>query len=56
MKLVLKKKNMKDLKHNAKTLPAELTPNVAGAGDYTLPVWKCMSYLGCISNNPRFGC
>ncbi|WP_440054474.1 hypothetical protein ACSLBF_16755 [Pseudoalteromonas sp. T1lg65] len=52
MKLKLNKKNMKGLSKDRAVLPSDVTPKVGGAWDpnWTQPAWRCMSYLGCISN------
>jgi hypothetical protein len=51
MKLQLNKKKMKSLSKN-NSLPEAITPQVAGGWDpnWTQPAWRCMSYLGCVSN------
>jgi hypothetical protein len=52
MKLQLNKKKMKSLSKNSNQLPQAATPQVAGGWDpnWTQPAWRCMSYLGCVSN------
>ena len=54
MKLQLNKTKIKNLSQSKQTLAQELTDKVGGAAvenwaPPTQPVWKCKSYLGCLS-------
>ncbi|WP_171044259.1 hypothetical protein [Pseudoalteromonas citrea] len=54
MRLQLNKKEIKTLSKSKKILSKELTDKVGGAlaENWTDPAWKCMSYLGCVSDRP----
>jgi len=50
MKLKLNKKKIKSLSKETQNLPKDVTPQIGGGGWWTQPAWRCMSYLGCVSN------
>ncbi|TMP32211.1 hypothetical protein CWC00_13540 [Pseudoalteromonas rubra] len=61
MKPTLSKKSIKRL--NQTPLDNQQTHGVAGGNSqapttcpHTQPAWHCMSYLGCVSNKPQYGC